>query len=50
MCVYLPTKFQVSSVILKRFKQGGALPPPPTAKRTPKKPPKVELRRKIFMT
>ena len=35
MCVYLPTKFQVSSMILTSFKQGLPFPIP---KWTPKEP------------
>ena len=33
----LSTKFQVSSIILTSFRQGGILTPPPISKRTPKK-------------
>ena len=44
------TKFQVSSIIITSFSQGVVLPPPPTAKQTPKNPPKFELRCQTFMT
>ena len=44
MCVYLRTKFQVSSTILTSFRQGLILPPPPsTSKQTPKSPPRLGL-------
>ena len=50
MCVYLRTKFQVSSIILKSFRHGVILPltpapspPPPTAKSTLKKPTLIDL-------
>ena len=37
--MYLRIKFQVSSIILKSFRQGeGVVLCPPTAKQTPKKP------------
>ena len=39
MCVYLRTKFQVSSIILTSFRQGGGVilsQPPLTTKETPK--------------
>ena len=42
MCVCLPTKFQVSSIILTSFRQSFSFsfnPPPPTSIRTPKKLP-----------
>ena len=29
MCVYLRAKFQVSSIILTSFRQGGSFTPPP---------------------
>ena len=38
MDVYLRTKFEVSSIILTSFRQRGNFTPPPTSKRTPKKP------------
>ena len=37
MSLYVHTKFQVSSLILTRFRQGVNLPHPPTTKRNPKK-------------
>ena len=48
MCVYLRTKFQVSSIILKSFRHGVILsltppPSPPTAKGTLKKPTLIDL-------
>ena len=50
MCVYLRTKFEVSSIILARFRQGGGVvtPPPPTHTHTPqneplKNPPRLGL-------
>ena len=49
MCVYLRTKFQVSSIILKSFRHGVILlltPPPPlspTAKGTLKKSTLIDL-------
>ena len=46
MCVYLSTKFQVSSIILTSFRQGGNFTPLPlTAKLTPKKP--IQIRVKL---
>ena len=47
MCVYLRTIFQVSSIIVTRFRQGGEgilFPPPPTSKRTPKKPTQIRVK------
>ena len=41
MCVYLPTKFQVSSMILTSFKQGRLSPIP---KWTPKKPTLIRVK------
>ena len=45
MCVYLRTKFQVSSIIVMSFRQGVILPPQPhpTAKQTPKKPTQIRV-------
>ena len=51
MCVYLHTKFQVSSIILTSFRQGVIFPSPPppthththTSKRTPKKPTQIRV-------
>ena len=44
MCVYLSTKFQVSSIILTSFKHGCNPPPPlPSAKRTIKKPIQIKV-------
>ena len=38
MGVYLRAKFEVSSIILTGFRQGGGnSPPPPTSKQTPNK-------------
>ena len=49
MCVYLSTKFQVSSIILTSFRQGGDFTPLPlTAKLTPKKP--IQIRVKLKYT
>ena len=44
MCVYLHTKFQVSSVILISFRQGGLFYPPPTPKQNPKKPTLIRVK------
>ena len=46
MCVYVSAKFEVSSIILTRFKQGEGgnfTPPPPTSKQTPKKPIQIRV-------
>ena len=45
MGVYLPDKFEVSSIILTGFRQGVILPPPPppTSKRTPKKSTQIRV-------
>ena len=47
MGVYLRAKFEVSSIILTSFKQGGGviLPPPPTLKQTPKNLTKIRVKR-----
>ena len=42
MCVYLCTKFQVSSIILTSFRQGVILPPL-TVKQPPKNPSKIRV-------
>ena len=39
MCVYLRTKFQVPSIILTRFRQGGVF-----KKKTPKRPTQIRLK------
>ena len=44
MCVYLRTKFEVSSVILAGFRQGGGFNPPNLpSKLTPKKPTQIKV-------
>ena len=49
MSVYLRAKFEVSSIILTRFRKGVILPPPLhpspffTSKRTPKKPTQIRV-------
>ena len=44
MCLYLCAKFEVSSIILMSFRQGDNFtPPPPTSKRTPKKPTQIRV-------
>ena len=46
MRTYLRAKFEVSSVILTNFRQGGGYftpSPPPTSKRTPEKPTQIRL-------
>ena len=45
MCVYLCTKFQVSSLVLMSFRQGGNFTPPlpPTSKQPPKKPTQIKV-------
>ena len=45
MSLYLCTKFQVSSLILSRFRQGGGVnsPPPPPQNRPLKSPPRLGL-------
>ena len=47
MSVYLRAKFEVSSIILTRFRKGVILPPHPspffTSKRTPKKPTQIRV-------
>ena len=47
MGVYLQAKFQVSSIILPSFRQGGGgviLPPPFTSKQTTKKPTQIKVK------
>ena len=45
ICVYLPTKFQVSSIILTSFRQGVLCTPlPPTANKSRKSQPRVGLK------
>ena len=44
MIVYLRAKFQVSSIILTSFRQGGNSPDPLTSKRTPKKPTQISVK------
>ena len=45
MGVYLRAKLEVSSIILTGFRHGGNFtPPPPTSKRTPKKPTQVRVK------
>ena len=46
MGVYLRAKLEVSSVILKSFRQGGNVTPhpTPTSKRTPKKPTQIRVK------
>ena len=39
MCVYLRTKFQVSSIILTSFRQGGVILPPQPQNEPLKGPP-----------
>ena len=61
MCMYLRTKFQVSSIILTGFRQGvcvwggeggargwGNFTRPPASKRTPKKPTQIKTMHLIF--
>ena len=43
MGVYLRAKFEVSSIILTSFRQGGNFTPLPTSKRTPKKPTQIRV-------
>ena len=58
MDVYLRGKFEVSSIVLTIFRQGGRdgggkFPSPPTSKRTPKKPTQIRVKEKcpiVFFT
>ena len=52
MSVYLRTKFQVSSIILASFRQGGViLPRPlPNSKRVPKKPTQIRVNKQLKYT
>ena len=47
MGVYLHAKFEVSSIVLTSFRQGGGnfTPLPPTSKRTPKKPTQIGVKK-----
>ena len=52
MCVYLHTKFKVSSITLTSFRQDGGevfYPPPTTSNRTPKKPNQIRVK-DLFLT
>ena len=46
MGVYLRAKFQVSSIILTGFRQGGGnfTPPSPISKQTPSKPTRIRVK------
>ena len=51
MGVYLRVKFQVSSIILTIFRQGGGVILPllyPTSKQTPKKPTQIRVNQSEF--
>ena len=43
MVMYLRTKFQVSTIIVTSFRQGGNFTLPPASKRTPKEPNQIRL-------
>ena len=47
MGVYLRAKFDVSSMILTSFRQGGSFtpPPPPTSKGTPENPAQIRIKK-----
>ena len=50
MCMYLRTKFEVSTIILTRFKQGGSNftnTPSPTSKQTSKNPTQIRVKPRI---
>ena len=47
MGVYLRAKFEVASIILTSFRQGGGVYPP-TSKRTPKKPTQIRVKNIYF--
>ena len=44
ICVYLGTKFQVSSIILTSFRKGGVILPPITQNEPLKSPPRLGLK------
>ena len=46
MCVYLHTKFQVSSIVLTNIRQGGGglILPSPSSKQTPKKSTQIRVK------
>ena len=48
MCVYVRTKFQVSSIILTSFRREVILPTPFPTKRTPKNPTQIKVNLKII--
>ena len=51
MCVYVRTKFQVSSIILTSFRREVILPTPPPPENEPlKAPPRLKLTQKLFPT
>ena len=43
ICVYLHTRYQVSNIILINELRKGVIYPPPTSKRTPKKPTHIRI-------
>ena len=47
MGVYLRAKFDVFSIILTSFRQRVILAPPPTSKRTPKKPTQIRVKKRL---
>ena len=47
MGVYLRAKFEVCSLILTCFRQGGNFTPPPPQNETRKSPPRLKLRRPL---
>ena len=55
MSVYLRAKFEVSSIILTSFRQGGVIlpPPPPTSKLIPKRSTQIRVKdnsqRSVFL-
>ena len=44
MCVYLRAKFEVSSIILTSFRQGGLISPSASQNKPLKSPPRLELK------
>ena len=48
MCVYVLTKFQVSSIIATSFRREVILPTPPPAKQTPKNPTQIKINLKTI--